>query len=298
MKKTFLIALALTAALSINCSDSIGPVDDIPEAPSGLYSITGDNRVTLYWDHNIEPDLYEYGLYTCDTEDGVYELDGTTTDNRYTFYIANGVTKYLAVAAMDYAGNESDLSYEIVWDTPRPEGHNLTVYALFYDEFDTNWERCGLDLSDYNDYMIQDIDNMSNDVYIDNFEGTLFLNAFADDTDIALFGRTYELSDVDYVDPDQIEWDEEGYLPLYEDHSYIIWTYDNHFATIRVKEVYNNRVRIDWAFQTEPGNPQLKTSGKSGSEFSRIITFKRAEGLSEEIKAGKRGKIKKSKLNY
>ncbi|MCP4727470.1 MAG: hypothetical protein GY863_20700 [bacterium] len=298
MKKTYYIALVLIAAITFKCSDSMGPADYPPEAPTGLYSITGDNEVILYWDHNFEADVYEYGVYTCDIEDGVYELDGTTEDNSYTLYLANGVTKYLAVAAMDYGGNESDLSYETVWDTPRPEGHNLTVYALFYDEFDTNWERCGLDLSDYDDYMIQDIDNTSNDIFIDNFEGTLFLNAFADDTDIAMVGRTYDLSDVDYVDPDDVQWDEEGYLPLYEDHSYIIWTHDNHFATIRVKEVYEDRVRIDWAFQTDPGNPQLKTSSKMNLELNRVLRFKRADGLTEEIKAIKRGKIDKLKLNH
>ncbi|MFC1564021.1 hypothetical protein ACFL6G_03740 [candidate division KSB1 bacterium] len=292
MKKIRLLTTVILATIIFSCSDAIGPVDMPPEAPFGLYSITGDNEVTLYWEHNLEADLYEYALYTSDSEDGVYVLDGTTTNNRYTFYIDNGVTKYLAVAAIDYAGNESNLSYDIVWDTPRPEGYNLSVYALFYDEFDTNADRCAIDFSDYDDYMIQDIDNESNDIFIDNFEGTLFLNAYADDTDIALIGRTYDLSDVDYADPDEIDWDEEGFLPLYEDHSYVIWTYDNHFATIRVREVYGDRIRFDWAYQTDPGNPQLKVSGEMKTDTERKLRFDIKNGLSEELKAKKRAKIK------
>ncbi len=232
-----------------------------PEAPTGLYSVTGDGEVELYWDDNLESDLETYAVYSSDEEFGAYELEGVTENTYFTINIPNGVTRYLAVAAVDFNGNESDLSYETVWDTPRPDGRDLTVYALFYDSAQTNSDRCGIDFSDYMDYMVQDLENESNDVYIDNFEGVLFLNAFADDTDIALYGYTESITEIDYIDPDLMDWNEEGYIALEEDFQYVIWTWDNHFATVRVQEVYDDSVVLEWAYQTDEGNPELKISG-------------------------------------
>ena len=269
-------ALGALLLVTAGCNyHETAPIDEPPMAPSGLYSITGDGEVALYWYQNLEPDLREYALYTSSEEFGVYTLDGTTTETFYTFYLQNGETKYLAVAAIDFAGNESDLSREAVWDTPRPEGYNLKVYALFYDSSQTNFGRCGVDFSDYDNSMVQALDNPSNDIYIDNFEGVVYLNAFDTDTDVALFGATEALSDVDYIDPDSIDWAEEGYEPLIEDYSYIIWTYDNHFATVRVKEVFPDRVILDWAYQTDIGNPQLKTAAgkKFRTEKERKLTL-------------------------
>ena len=265
MKKTgFLIFIAF---YGIGCSERLTvPVDTPPSAPTGLYSVTGDGKVTLYWNANREPDLKLYALYTSDEPNGTYELVGTTTHIQYTFNIPNGVTKYLAVVAIDYAGNESELSRQTVWDTPRPEGRRLFVYAFMNDSLKTNFDRCGIDFSDYDDQMVQSLDNPSNDVYIDNYENVIYLNAFTDDTDITQFGKTEKLNDVDYIIPDSLEWAENGYVPLVEDYSYVIWTYDNHFAAIRVLEVYPNKVIFEWAYQTDPGNPQLKISAGNVSK--------------------------------
>jgi len=258
-------SIILTVVFLTGCGNSHAPVDYAPNAPTGLFSITGDGKVTLYWDYGAEPDIFEYAVYSSAEEFGMYELEGTTTETFYTVYMTNGVTRYFAVAAIDYAGNESELSYETVWDTPRPEGRNLTVFALFYDEYQTNADRCALDFSDYADVMVQALDNTSNDIYIDNYEETVYINAWDDDTDIALFGYSASMQEVDYVDPDQYDWDNDGYLVLVEDYSYIIWTWDNHFALVRVQEVYQDRVILEWAYQTEEGNPQLKISGKGNT---------------------------------
>ncbi len=41
--------------------------------------------------------------------------------------MTNGQTRFLAVSAIDRAGNESALSYDTVFDTPRPEGTRLNM---------------------------------------------------------------------------------------------------------------------------------------------------------------------------
>ncbi|MFC1513621.1 hypothetical protein ACFL5P_01300 [candidate division KSB1 bacterium] len=290
MKKITLTIFAALLIAQTGCHDHPTiPVDLPPAPPSGLYSVTGNGKATLYWDTNFEPDLREFALYSSTEEFGAYVLEGTTTNTYFTYYFPNGSTRYLAVAAIDLAGNESELSYETIWETPRPEGFNKMVYALFYDSTQTNFDRCGIDFSDYNSYMIQALDNPSNDVYIDNYEGVVFLNAFAEDTDIALFGLTSDISDIDYIDPELIDWAEDGYVPLYEDFSYVIWTYDNHFATIRIEEVFYDRVLFDWAYQTDEGNPQLKTSAagngknETKSESERKLRIRIPKTIKQEI---------------
>ena len=72
-----------------------------------------------------------------------------------------------------------------------------------------------------------------------------------------MFGHTEALSDIDWV-AEETEWNADGYVPLYEDYSYIVWTYDNHFVALRIKEVYRTHVIFDWAYQLVQGNPELK----------------------------------------
>ncbi|MCK7520206.1 MAG: hypothetical protein MZV64_22195 [Ignavibacteriales bacterium] len=40
----------------------------------------------------------------------------------------NGDKYYYAVAAYDYNGNESELSYDVIYSTARPEGFNQAIF--------------------------------------------------------------------------------------------------------------------------------------------------------------------------
>ena len=43
-------------------------------------------------------------------------------------------------------------------------------------------------------------------------------------------------------------------------HTYIIWTWDNHYAKIRVNAISSERIVFDWAYQLLEGEQQLKTN--------------------------------------
>ena len=43
-------------------------------------------------------------------------------------------------------------------------------------------------------------------------------------------------------------------------HTYVIWTWDNHFAKFRISNITNDRVVFDWAYQLVEGETQLKPS--------------------------------------
>jgi len=38
----------------------------------------------------------------------------------------------------------------------------------------------------------------------------------------------------------------------------VIWTWDDHYAKVRVREVNSAQVVFDWAYQTAVGNTELK----------------------------------------
>jgi len=272
MKK--LIAIIITV-IFINCSVDVFNSDidtSPPAAPRNVFSITGDNEVIVAWDDNFDEDLNYYIVYKSRYEDGPYREIGVTYDVYFVANIPNGLTYYFAVTAVDFSGNESELSRELVWDTPRPEGYNAYCWALIQIEEDEflNFNRCGIDFSDYYSDMTQNFDNSSNDIFFDLVDNQVYLNAFnVDDTDIYMYGQTEFLSDVDFVYEDT-EWDENGYLPVIEDYSYIIWTWDNHFVTIRIEEVYDDLVTFSWAYQTEQGNPQLKQMSLNDSSDNSV----------------------------
>jgi hypothetical protein len=77
-----------------------------------------------------------------------------------------------------------------------------------------------------------------------------------DDTDIIDMGPTMDIWDIDFAP-------ENGWATNKEEiarvgHTYVIWTYDNHFAKVRIKSITSDRIVFDWAYQTAVGDPQLK----------------------------------------
>src|SRR5262245_59955131 len=138
--------VSLVAALTLaGRDDGVSPRDVTPPAaPRGFYTVTGDGQVYLFWMDNTERDLSGYRIYVSPCADGPGcpdEYVGATSGTSFTVSaLANGVTRYFAIAAVDANGNESDLSYETVFDTPRPEGWDQplsnyvsTVPGIGYD---------------------------------------------------------------------------------------------------------------------------------------------------------------------
>jgi hypothetical protein len=52
-------------------------------------------------------------------------------------------------------------------------------------------------------------------------------------------------------------------------HTYVIWTWDNHYAKVRISNIAQNRMVFDWSFQLVEGNRQLKPR-KSTSERNEL----------------------------
>jgi hypothetical protein len=53
-----------------------------------------------------------------------------------------------------------------------------------------------------------------------------------------------------------------GYVEVIEGHTYIIWTWDNHFAKLRVVDKHTDYIVFEWAYQIAEGNVELKVVPK------------------------------------
>lgn len=241
----------LIASTFIGCDKDfffVEPDYKAPLPPTGINVINGDQRVDLYWNHNRESDLAGYNVYYSYSYDGRYTLIGSTSSNYFVdFGPRNGFTYYYAVTAYDYNGNESELSYDVAYATPRPEGYNQTIFD--YRRFPNN---SGFS---FTGYKVVPYNSDLTDFFFENFEGTFYLVVW-DDTDIIDMGRTNSLYEIPFAPIS-------GWSPTKDEiakvgHTYVIWTWDNHFAKIRVKQITQDRIVFDWAFQTVAGNDQLK----------------------------------------
>ncbi len=251
--KNYIISLGLIFLISgcIIESNFTEYLDNIPPLPpEDIYTITGDNWVELHWIHNLENDLQGYNIYRAYSYYGRYEFLGFTERNYFIDFSAqNGMTYYYAITAIDYSGNESDLSKEVIYDTPRPEGYNQTIF-----DFRRFPERAGYDFSTYS---IVPYDDDFCDMFFDYDNGKHYMVVY-DDTDIQDMGPTNDIYDIS--EAPLTGWSPTKDVRLYVGHTYVVWTWNNHFAKFRVKYLSAEKVVFDWAYQLQEGNRELKSN--------------------------------------
>lgn len=276
--KAIMVAAAAVVLLS-GCNDDNGtrPRDVTPPAtPRGVYSVTGDHEVFIAWLDNTEGDVAGYRVYESPCENGPscpYDLVGVTSGTSFTLTgLANGVTRYYAVAAYDGSGNESDLSYETVFDTPRPEGFDAFLNNSQETLAGSGW--------DFSSFQSRAGDDPLTDMYFgDNGNiSQMFVPDFGTDIQDAGFATT--LDAVDYAPNGG--WSPTGTVELIEGHCYVVATRDNNYAKFRVTDLrpagggLPARAVFDWAYQVDTGNRELRARPvRSGSGAKRPIYWAR-----------------------
>ncbi|TET96285.1 MAG: hypothetical protein E3J26_01430 [Candidatus Zixiibacteriota bacterium] len=237
------------------CEDDNCIFNPVPAAPQGVFSITGDGAVYLYWYGPYEADIVEFIIWRSDEPVHNYREIGRRPAEhnpeldlwQYEYIdetAQNSVTYYYAVSSVDQAGQVSELSAEEVKDTPRPEGQVFLFDAAIESS-----------LSGYHFADSSTVDSSESDVYVDRFNGVFYLNARNDYTDLQDMGYTESFDDIGWAPQDG--WSELGWLEIIQGHTYVIWTDDLHFAKMRVETINPNSVTFRWAYQTAPDNPEL-----------------------------------------
>jgi len=261
MRRLIPILLAATIAGVAGCTDSSSPRDvSPPAAPRGLFSVTGDHEATLSWLANTEGDVAGYRIYEAPCASGSscpYDRIGSTAATQFVATgLSNGVTRYFAISAVDNAGNESPLSYEDVYDTPRPAG------TTTLNNFVNGTPGSGWDFSAFSN------------VASDSPNADIF---FGDNGSISqMFATLVEVSPGQFIPNDiqdagfassldAVDFSPVGTVELIQGHCYIVWTWDNHYAKFRVTGITRptpgqpaTLVRIEWAYQTATGNNELR----------------------------------------
>jgi hypothetical protein len=255
MRAKWLITLVVPLALAGCRDDSVSPRSSAPAAPRGVYTVTGDEEVTVHWLANTESDIAGYAVYWSTCDDCRYDLIGTTTGTTFTVTgLTNGVTRFYAVLAYDRDGNESDLSYETLFDTPRPEGAGVVLNNYLQSE-----PSSGYDFSDFTD---RNWDDLRTDIFFGSNGAVDQMFARDSLTDIQDYGYASGLDVIDYA-PDA-GWSPSGTVELIEGHVYVVWTRNDHYAKFRVTDIRpgggagTRQVVFDWAYQVDPGNRELR----------------------------------------
>lgn len=242
-------ALALML-LALGChGDKVTNVvlDLPPHRVDGVYSVTGDREVTIYWRANQESDIDHYRVYRNLAPSGTFTLIGTTAQTDFVdANVTNGETYFYAVSAVDRAGQESlDLSFENVFDTPRPEGFGVTITNTFITDPTSGW--------DFSARVRRPSLDLQTDMYYGSSNGHTIVYA-APNTEIQDAGYV-ALRDVDFAPPSG--WSGDGEVEAIPGHSYIVLTRSGNYAKFEVISRDNSAMVLDWAYQIDVNNPEL-----------------------------------------
>lgn len=278
-----LALLSVALLLCLGCQDETTTTPVAPEElnpPLGLYSITGDEQVTLFWyTSNFESDLDGYIVYQYDGDyagtnsqqsvpagfvavDTVAVISSSSGVRQTTILgLTNGTDySFLVVAGMEEWSKVSATS-NIVTDTPREEtSTDVTISAW---QIDQNNSAC--DLSTFavvaGAGSAQNYTGGTGDIMCERFNPASGMRAWIDGINGGGVQDLGYMSDWDLADVAPSDgYSDPGYsLTAIMGHVYAIHTGDDHYAKIQITEIDGNHESITFkaAYQSDQGNPQL-----------------------------------------
>ena len=235
----------------IGCDENIFHPDiNPPSTPVGLYAEAGDKFIEIFWNANTETDFAGYNIYAGTSVSGRYQLIGTTKETHFVDEgLRNGVTYYYRLSSFDYDGNESSLSRDYASATARPEGYDVVLKDYRIYPADAGY--------DFSTYSVGKYDDQYTDIFFEYYNGTYYMDVW-DDSQIQDFGYTKSLYDI--IQAPTSGWSPTKDVRLIVGHTYIVRTWDYHYAKLRITSLSSTRVIFDWAYQLQADNTQLKMS--------------------------------------
>lgn len=250
-----------------------------PDVPLELTSTTLDGAIALTWTDNSyasDPGNFEhYRVYstsydldaqpapTCGTS---WRLEGTTVAPEFLVgAMTNGISRCFAVSAVSIDGAESSRS-EVQADTPRPDLRNVLVFARQAQDAESGfrfWDDLNGDDRSQDDELglVRDGSATNIDFSVErDGTGALFLAPVRAGTGVELYSNTpvEDLTSIDVAasGPYRTSAIEAapgfGYVFEMEAGDQFL-----RYGALRVTHVGQTFLIFDWAFQTDPGNPQL-----------------------------------------
>jgi hypothetical protein len=244
--------------------------------PAALTSTTLDQAIALSWSDNAylgAPNAFSnYRVYTAhyDLDAGVcgtdWSLDGTTVAPEFlSGALTNGVPRCFAVTAVSVEGYES-LWSPIKDDTPRPDARNIVIYAHQAQDAGSGfrfWQDLDADgLADDNEVgLIKNGSSSLADFSVERtVDGALWLTPVRSGTTLAVYGAVpvTDLTSIDYAPISGYATSAAEAVPGW---GYVFQMSGGdgfaRYGAVRVTHVGIDYLILDWAYQTDPGNPEL-----------------------------------------
>ncbi|MBA3257887.1 MAG: hypothetical protein H0T68_00280 [Gemmatimonadales bacterium] len=274
-------------AVLAGCSDDdngTGPDGDAPDTPAGLSSTSLDGAVALTWSDNSyqsDPTNFQnYRVYSTSYDLDVppdadacgsdLVLEGTTVAPEFIVgAMTNGVPRCFEVTAVSVDGLESGRSLPQA-DTPRPDARNVALFTLqadptesgfrFWDDLDGDGQADDGELG-----RVGDGGSSTLDFFVDrDVAGEVFLNPVRPGTGVEYYDEVpvEDLTSIDFAEERTYRTTgieaEPGFGYVFETDGGDGF---QRYGAVRVTHVGETFILLDWAFQTDPGNPELIVRG-------------------------------------
>jgi hypothetical protein len=275
------IPIVLAAAAACSSNDRTGPGIP-PDVPASLSSTTLDGAIALIWTDNSytsDPANFQnYRIYSttynldqdqCGTS---WQLEGTTVAPEFVVgALTNGIPRCFTVTALSVDGFESDRS-PLRADTPRPDARNVLIYA-FQSQSAGSGFRFWDDLN--GDDRVQDTElglvrsgaGTDIDFAVDrDISGDLFLTPVRAGTGVEYYDANNPVEDLTSIDfAADRTYRTSGILAI-PGYGYVFEMDGGdgfkRYGAVRVTHVGQTFLILDWAYQTDPGNPELIVTRK------------------------------------
>ena len=253
-----------------------------PDVPASLSSTTLDGAVALFWADNaftadpanfqnyrVFSTSYDLDANLCGSSWG---LEGTTVAPEFVVgALTNGVSRCFSVTAVSLDGAESARS-QARPDTPRPNARNVAIFARQVQAPESGfrfWDDLNGDaLTQDNELgLIRPASGSDIDFFVDrDGTGSLFLTPVRPGTGVELY------SDVPVEDLTSIDFAANvtyRTTPIEASPGFgYVFEMDGgdgflRYGAVRVTHVGQTFLILDWAFQTDPGNPELLVGKKT-----------------------------------
>lgn len=257
-----------TEAASAHSVEVFVPTPQPPPAPTSLDAVALDGAVYLHWpdDGAAAEDFAVYRVYVVSRE--VYLVGESDSPAFLDAFVNNGTTYEYFVTSVDDLGHESPASH-LVSATPRPDYTGELAYAYS-------------DVPGSSGFRFQETDRTK--AVIDGDSRNRHFRIYVDDHELwfglgegvrvhAQTRATSALTCGPGADPDCVAWDRAPTTGYLEDDLAIRagYTYMFHvpgddgkmrYGAVRVTHFSScpgddRYVIFDWAYQTQPGNPNL-----------------------------------------
>jgi hypothetical protein len=280
MRCAWIPVILVAAACSSDNTTSPGVP---PDVPATLSSTSLDGAIALMWldnsytsnpgnfqNYRIYSTSYDLDQNLCGTS---LQLEGTTVAPEFVVgALTNGVPRCFSVSAVSVDGFESGRS-PFRFDTPRPDARNVVIYAQQVQLPQSGfrfWDDLNGDLRVESDELglIRSGASPAIDFLVDrDFSGDLFLVPVLPGTGVEYYDETKPVEDLTSIDfAADRTYRTSGILAI-PGYGYVFEMDGGdgfkRYGAVRVTHVGQTFLILDWAYQTDPGNPELiVTRGK------------------------------------